>query len=168
MIILDDDFNGDDMPNHNVTIDIEKSDVPQPVLIETFSARGTNLEEALINARSAAYRFEQKDSVLNFDRHLEMPQGFLWRGQELHLTLKVPLNAKIIIDQKLDRNINFNIYDCKDQGNNNGITTATYIMTANGLECKTDTSNITADKILEKIKASKDTGVPDTTNAPEH
>jgi hypothetical protein len=67
-----------------------------------------------------------------------MPKGFLWRGQELHLTLKVPLNAKIVIDQKLDRNINFNIYECKEQGNNNGITTATYIMTANGLECKVD------------------------------
>jgi hypothetical protein len=138
MIILDDDFNGHDMegPNQNVTIDIEKSDVPQPVLVETFSARGGSLEEALINARNTAYRFDQKDSVLNFDRHLEMPQGFLWRGQELHLTLKVPLNAKIIIDQKLDRNINFNIYECKNEGD--GITTATYIMTANGLECKVD------------------------------
>lgn len=138
MIILDDDFNGSDMdgPNRNVTIDIEKSDVPQPVLVETFSARGSSLEEALITARSTSYRFEQKDSVLNFDRHLEIPQGFLWRGQELHLTLKVPLNAKLVIDQKLDRNMNFNLYECKTEGA--GITTATYIMTANGLECKVD------------------------------
>jgi phage shock protein PspC (stress-responsive transcriptional regulator) len=157
MIILDDDFNGDDMPNRNVNIDIEKSDVPQPVLIETFSARGSNLEEALINARSASYRFEQKDSVLNFDRHLEMPKGFLWRGQELHLTLKVPLNAKIIIDQKLDRNINFNIYECKSDGD--GITTATYIMTTNGLECKVDpikAAKFKADS-LKALKQEQDT-----------
>ncbi|WP_413670322.1 PspC domain-containing protein [Mucilaginibacter sp. Mucisp86] len=167
MIILDDDFNGDDMPNRNVNIDIEKSDVPQPVLIETFSARGSNLEEALINARSASYRFEQKDSVLNFDRHLEMPQGFLWRGQELHLTLKVPLNAKIVIDQKLDRNINFNIYECKSDGD--GITTATYIMTANGLECKVDpvkAAKLKADS-LKALRQEQDTlqASPDTAKA---
>jgi hypothetical protein len=166
MIILDDDFNGNNMegPNQNVTIDIEKSDVQQPVLIETFSARGSSLEEALINARSTSYRFEQKDSVLNFDRHLETPKGFLWRGQELRLTLKVPLNAKIIIDEKLDRNITFNIYECKNDGD--GITTATYIMTANGLECKVDpikAAKFKADS-LKALKEEQDTipASPDT------
>jgi phage shock protein PspC (stress-responsive transcriptional regulator) len=135
-IILDDDFNGTDGPYHNVNIDVERSDVPQPVLVETFSARGVDETEALNNARSATYRFEQKDSVLNFDRHLSTPKGFLWRGQEVHLTLKLPVNAKVVIDDKLDRNINFNLYECKANNNNEQGNTATFIMTANGLECK--------------------------------
>ncbi|PWK72976.1 phage shock protein C (PspC) family protein [Mucilaginibacter oryzae] len=137
-IILDDDFNGSDGPYHNVNIDIEKSDVLQPILVETFSARGVDEEEALNNARSAMYRFEQKDSVLNFDRHLSTPKGFLWRGQEVHLTLKLPVNAKVVIDDKLHRNMNLNLYQCKANNNNEQGSTATFIMTANGLECKID------------------------------
>ncbi|AYL98403.1 PspC domain-containing protein [Mucilaginibacter celer] len=136
MIILDDDFNGSDGPYHSVNIDIEKSDVAQPTLVETFSARGTDLEDALTNARAATYRFDQRDSVLNFDRHISTPKGFLWRGQEVHLTLKLPLNAKVIIDDKLDRNLNFNLYECKTTNNNDQGSTAEFVMTTTGLECK--------------------------------
>jgi len=99
MIILDDDYNGDDWDSPDrVRIDVEKSDVPQPVLIESFTARGRNDEDALINARNISYRFTQKDSILKFDRHLERLNSSLWRGQELHMTLKVPLNTKLVID----------------------------------------------------------------------
>ena len=152
-IILDDDFNGGDGPYHNVNIDIEKSDVAQPILVETFSARGTDLEDALLNARSSTYRFDQKDSVLNFDRHLSTPKGFVWRGQEVHLTLKLPVNAKVVIDEKLDRNINFNLYDCKLNNNNEQGNTATFIMTATGLECKIDPI-VAAKAKADSIKAA--------------
>lgn len=156
-IILDDDFNGGDGPYHNVNIDIEKSDVAQPVLVETFSARGTDLEDALLNARSSTYRFDQKDSVLNFDRHLSTPKGFVWRGQEVHLTLKLPINAKVVIDEKLDRNINFGLYECKTNNNNEHGNTATFIMTANGLECKVDpviAAKLKADSIKTAVEDS--------------
>jgi hypothetical protein len=47
----DDDDNNMDMPDKNIDIHIEKSDVPQPVLVESFSARGRDYENALYNAR---------------------------------------------------------------------------------------------------------------------
>jgi phage shock protein PspC (stress-responsive transcriptional regulator) len=115
MVILDDDFNGNDEMDgpSRVSIDIEKSDVPQPILVESFTARGRDYEDALTNTKNISYRFVQKDSVLKFDRHLERAAGTLWRGQELHLTLKVPLNSKLVIDTRLDVNIGFNLYDCQ-------------------------------------------------------
>jgi len=155
MVILDDDFNGNDMDSPDrVTIDVEKSDVPQPVLIESFTARGRNDEDALINARNISYRFLQKDSVLKFNRHLERLAGSLWRGQELHMTLKVPLNSKLIIDGKLDRNMNFNLYDCLQNNNPKNPAGSVFIMTPDGLQCKIDTIPATkVDTLNNKLPA---------------
>ncbi|SEO09807.1 PspC domain-containing protein [Mucilaginibacter sp. OK283] len=137
MVILDDDFNGNeemDGPNR-VSIDIEKSDVAQPVLVESFTARGRDYEDALTNTKNITYRFIQKDSVLKFDRHLERTAGTLWRGQELHLTLKVPLNSKLVIDTRLDVNIGFNPYDCQQSNKPINPLGAKFIMKENGIEC---------------------------------
>ncbi|MEN0055194.1 MAG: PspC domain-containing protein [Mucilaginibacter sp.] len=140
MVILDDDFNGNDMNSpDNVRIDVEKSDVSQPVLVQSFSARGRNDEDALTNARNVTYRFLQKDSVLKFDRNLERLDHTKWRGQELHMTLKVPLNAKLVIDGKLDRNMNFNLYDCHQNNNPRNPAGSVFVMTMDGLQCKIDT-----------------------------
>jgi phage shock protein PspC (stress-responsive transcriptional regulator) len=155
MVILDDDFNGNDMDSPDrVSIDVEKSDVPQPVLIESFTARGRNDEDALINARNISYRFLQKDSVLKFNRHLERLAGTLWRGQELHMTLKVPLNSKLIIDGKLDRNMNFNLYDCLQNNKPQNSAGSVFIMTPDGLQCKIDTIPATkVDTLNNKLPA---------------
>jgi hypothetical protein len=37
-----------DMPDKNIDVYIEKSDVPQPVLVESFSARGNDYDDALL------------------------------------------------------------------------------------------------------------------------
>lgn len=111
----------------------------QPVLEQSFIARGRNDEDALINARNISYRFIQKDSVLKFDRHLERLNNGLWRGQELHMTLKVPLNTKLVIDRKLDRNMNFNLYDCEQSNTPRNPAGSVFIMKPDGLQCKIDT-----------------------------
>ena len=137
MIILDDDFNGDDdFGTDPVNINIEKSDVPQPVLVESFTARGRDDEDALINARNISYRFTQKDSVIKFDRRLERLAGTKWRGQKLYITLKVPVNSTLVIDNKLDRNMGFNLYDCGQSNKPVNPNGSVFVMTANGLECK--------------------------------
>jgi phage shock protein PspC (stress-responsive transcriptional regulator) len=160
MIILDDDYNGNNMDSpDNVRIDVEKSDVPQPILIESFTARGRDDEDALINARNISYRFLQKDSVLKFDRNLERLNNTKWRGQELHMILKVPLNAKLVIDGKLDRNMNFNLYDCLQANTPQNPAGSEFIMTADGLQCKIDTAAIAAAAKADSIKNHL---VPDT------
>lgn len=153
MIILDDDFNGNDMDSpDNVHIDVERSDVAQPVLIESFTARGRNDEDALINARNVSYRFLQKDSVLKFDRNLERLDNTKWRGQELHMTLKVPLNAKLVIDGKLDRNMNFNLYDCQQNNTPRNPAGSVFVMSMDGLQCKIDTVAAAAAARRDSIK----------------
>jgi phage shock protein PspC (stress-responsive transcriptional regulator) len=160
MVILDDDFNGKSMDSpDNVYIDIEKSDIPQPVLIESFTARGRDDEDALINARNISYRFLQKDSVLKFDQYLERSNYTKWRGQRLLITLKVPLNTKLIIDGKLDRNINLNLHDCEWNNSPKNPAGSVFIMRADGLQCKVDSAAIAA---AAKADSLKNHLVPDT------
>jgi phage shock protein PspC (stress-responsive transcriptional regulator) len=152
-IILDaNDDNEDNFETpDNVNISIEKSDVNQPVLVESFSARGFDYGNALINAQNTTYQFSQIDSVLKFNRHLEKPLNRLWRNQEIHLTLKVPLNAILVIDRDLQNYLhNVNVYECKDINKKPDAQTANFIMTADGLQCKVDT--LLTKKPLDTVK----------------
>jgi hypothetical protein len=139
-VILDDNDNDEMNSPGNVEIYVERSDVPQPVLVESFSARGRTYEDALFNARSTTYQFSQVGNVLKFNRRLEKPMGMLWRNQELHLTLKMPINSKLILDDDIDRYIRgASVYDCKSVNKQESATSAKFIMTDNGLQCKVDT-----------------------------
>lgn len=140
-IILDDDEDNDmDMPNKNIELNIERSDVAQPVLVESFSARGRDYEDALFNARGISYQFVQEGNVLKFNRRMEKQDDRLWRAQELRLTLRIPLHSKLVIDQDLNRYIRgVDVYDCKNDNKMENATSAKFIMTANGLQCKVDT-----------------------------
>ncbi|WP_184544067.1 PspC domain-containing protein [Mucilaginibacter sp. FT3.2] len=137
MVILDDDYNGNDFGfSDPVSINIEKADIAQPSMVESFVSRGHDYEDALINAHNISYRFTQKDSVLNFDRHMELTQGAKWRGQKVYLTLRIPLNATVIIDSKLDRNLSMNLWDCQQNNKPSKPDYAIFTMTDSGLECK--------------------------------
>jgi phage shock protein PspC (stress-responsive transcriptional regulator) len=140
-IILDDDEdNNMDMPDKNIELFVEKSDVPQPVLVESFSARGSDYQEALYNARGTNYQFKQEGNILKFNRRLEKQDDRLWRAQELRLTLKIPLNSKVVIDDQIDRFVrNVSVDDCKRDNKQEDASSAKFIMTDNGLQCKVDT-----------------------------
>ncbi|GGH09576.1 PspC domain-containing protein [Mucilaginibacter phyllosphaerae] len=140
IILDDDDDNNMDLPDKNIDIYIEKSDVAQPVLVESFSARGSDYEDALYNARGTNYQFKQEGNVLRFNRRLEKQADRRWRAQRLHLTLKIPLNSKVIIDQQIDRFVrDISAYDCNQVNKKEDASAATFIMTDNGLQCKVDT-----------------------------
>jgi phage shock protein PspC (stress-responsive transcriptional regulator) len=141
MIVTDDDYNGFHDEPRSVTLYVEKSDVKQPVLEESFRANGANYEEALFNARNTTYIFSQLDTVLRFDYTLRKRPNRSWHAEEVVLTLKVPVNAKVIIDQKLDNYLqNYNLYNCRDLNKtDNKATYSIYTMTDNGLQCKVDT-----------------------------
>ncbi|MDB5131366.1 MAG: hypothetical protein JWR02_1115 [Mucilaginibacter sp.] len=123
-----------------VHISIEKSDVSQPVLIETFRAKGRSYDDALLNVRNTQYRFLQQDSVLKFDYRLYAAKDELWHDEELFMILKVPMNSTVIIDENLNDMLEgANIGDCKQLDKKDKATSATFIMTDNGLQCKIDT-----------------------------
>lgn len=122
-----------------VYLNIERSDISQPVLVKSFRARGSDYDEALINARNIKYRFSQQDSILKFDYKLFGEREILWHDETLHLTLKLPLNAKVVIDTKLKNLIvNFNVNECEDINKLKDGIPATFIMTENGLQCVVD------------------------------
>ena len=151
----------DSFEHRKVHINIEESDVNQPVLIETFKARGRSYDDALFNVRNAKYRFIQQDSVLKFDYRLYADRDDLWHDEELYLTLKVPLNALVVVDDKLSNVLEgADIYNCKRTDKKENLSFATFIMTDNGLQCKIDTV-VTAKK--DSVKTAK----ADTTAAPQ-
>jgi hypothetical protein len=57
----------------------------------------------------------------------------------LEITLKLPLNAKLVVDDNMGRIMDVNVYDCKNDNKQPNATAATFIMTTNGLQCKVDT-----------------------------
>ena len=147
--------------HRRVHINIEKSDVNQPVLIETFKARGRSYDDALFNVRNAKYRFIQQDSVLKFDYRLYADRDDLWHDEELFITLKVPLNALVVVDDKLSNVLDgADIYECKRTDKKENLSFATFIMTDNGLQCKIDT-------LVTVKKDSVKTAKADTTVAQE-
>jgi len=139
-VILDDGHSDNMMPR-NVSIDVERSDVNQVVLVESFSAKGAQYDSALKNAQNSIYNFSQRDSVLTFDRRLLLPKGSLWRDQQVELTLKVPYGVTLIIDEDMADMMRHgvNVWDCKNQNKTPDARTAPFVMTNDGLQCKVDT-----------------------------
>jgi hypothetical protein len=79
-----------------------------------------------------------------------------WHGEEIYLTLKLPMNAKVIIDRDITRILNANVYDCNqiNKKDNDKIKYATFVMTDNGLQCKVDTL-VTMKKDSVKMDTAK-------------
>lgn len=154
MVVTDDDYNGFHDEPRSVTLFVERSDISTPKLEETFRANGASYEAALYNARNTAYMFSQQDSILRFDYSVRRRPNISWHAEEVTLTLKLPLNAKVVIDQKLDNYIQgVNLYECRDLNRRDNKANYTiYMMTDNGLQCKVDTGTV----------AKKDSVVIDT------
>jgi phage shock protein PspC (stress-responsive transcriptional regulator) len=158
MVVTDENYNGFHGEPRSVTLYIEKSDVSYPVLEESFRANGSNYEAALFNARNTAYIFAQQDTVLKFDYTLRKRPHALWHAEEVVLTLKLPLNAKVIIDQKLDNYLqDVNLYDCRNLNRtDNKATFSIFNMTDNGLQCKVDTIVTVKKDSVRKDSVKKD------------
>lgn len=140
------DRNEDDFSPRSVRISIEKSDVPYPVLVEEFTARGRTYEQALSHARNTRYVFSQQDSILKFDTKLRRLQAGQWHNEEVKLTLRIPLKATVMVNDKVNEYISnyLDIGDCFPHHRDHSRTEmAPFIMTTEGLQCKLD-SAITA------------------------
>jgi len=146
----DDDNDFQSFKHRNIRLDIETSDSDQPALVESYHARGPFYEAALANARDIKYGFAQQDTVLRFDQRYYGKTDELWHDEEIDLTLKLPKNAKVVIDQNIGRIANFNINECIETNkmDPNKVSSATFVMTGNGMQCKVDT--LVVDTIIRK------------------
>jgi phage shock protein PspC (stress-responsive transcriptional regulator) len=153
MIVIDQDYDGDNEEPRSVDLHIERSDVNVPELEESYSAKGSDYDDALFNARNTNYIFAQQDSVLKFDYALRKRPNVPWRDESIDLTLKLPLNAKVIIDRKLENYVrDINLYDCNQQDKRAEYKPSVFIMTDNGLQCKIDTLVIAKKDSVTRVK----------------
>lgn len=117
----------------NVSIRIEKSLTDEMKLVTTYEGRGKTEVEAIKSAESIMYLFEQNDSVLIFPRYFKLKNNSTWRAQDVELTLYVPYNTELIIQDRVDRIVQ-SVYsgDCE----RDEYERVRWIMGKDGMECK--------------------------------
>ncbi|MVN92570.1 PspC domain-containing protein [Mucilaginibacter aquatilis] len=167
-MVLTDDDDRHELEPRSVTIDIEKSDVPYPILVQEFSARGTDYEAALENARSTRYVFMQQDSVLKFDRRLRRLNNKAWHNEKVRLTLRIPLNATIMINENINRYISnyINVYECLPPSRSGKDSEMVpFVMTEEGLKCKYEQLvPVPVDSVTQELDTNND-GIVDAGEA---
>lgn len=127
---LDNDF---DEPR-NIKLNIEKSENGKTSLSQNYKARGKTFEIALKNAQDIHYDFLQHDSLLTFSPMLQFAKTANWRGQEVELTLKVPVGTKLNISKNFSRYLDgYGYWDC-DHDSNSEFTA--WKMTDAGIKCE--------------------------------
>jgi phage shock protein PspC (stress-responsive transcriptional regulator) len=135
-IVIDKDDNHPFRIPKNVRLKIEKSDNDKTTISQTFEAEGKTFPIALRNAQNINYRYSQKDSVLIFDPKLKLKQPTSWRSQEVAISLKVPVGTRFKISKDFRYYLKF-YYDYCDE-HNEDIKYSEWIMTEDGLKCKTE------------------------------
>lgn len=126
----------------SVRLEIIRGDVQRPVLIQEFSAKGADFEEALATAQRAKHRFVQSDSLLLFNGHTYLQRGELWRDQGVNLILKIPENTTLHIEGKLNPYIDsYNLWECRPKDANSDFLSE-WVMTSDGLKCKNDSLQV--------------------------
>jgi len=127
---IDDEFKAP----RNVRLWIEKSESGKISLSQNFKSRGRNFQTALKNAQNIHYDFLQTDSLINFNPMVQLNKDTRWRGQEVELTMKVPVGTFLNISEELGRYLNGpNYWDCGHESHQ-GFTE--WVMTEDGVKCR--------------------------------
>ncbi|HEX7367856.1 MAG TPA: PspC domain-containing protein [Pelobium sp.] len=163
---------GDSLGNHTVTIsgndrdfdtpndlrfELKVAEGNLPILSKTYTAKGSNFESALRNAHKIEYYYHQNDSVLTFDSQFGLKNASLWRGQEVAIKLKVPLNSTLLIEKRIaERFFWYELNDCIDE-NAKDDTLIKVKATANGFIC-----NKTQEAIENQREYNRENGITDS------
>jgi phage shock protein PspC (stress-responsive transcriptional regulator) len=95
------EVDGDRVILGNPRLDVEKASGNSFVVIVKKSSRGRTRETAREHAADLIYRFQQQDSVLFFEPYFFLNEGDKWRDQEVHITVKVPEDGVIFLDEDM-------------------------------------------------------------------
>jgi phage shock protein PspC (stress-responsive transcriptional regulator) len=124
----------------SVRIEVIRGEVNNPTLIQEFSARGSNFEEALSTARRTKHGFVQKDSILTFDPKTHRQRRELWRDQSVKLILRVPENTRLMIEPNVNSYLlGYNVWECRPPSSKRDEYISEWKMTAEGLKCQSIT-----------------------------
>ncbi|MFI5451968.1 PspC domain-containing protein [Pedobacter sp. UC225_61] len=136
-IIVDD---SDDHPfrvPRNVRIEIVKSDNAKTTMVQTYESQGKTFQVALQNAQNINYKYTQKDSLLTLSPRLELKRESIWRNQEVHITLKVPVGTHLFLNDNIYNYLQFYYYSCNTDDQKDS-EYREWVMTEEGLKCKSE------------------------------
>ncbi len=85
----------------NPRLDVEKASGNNFVVTIKKSSRGRTQEAARDMASELKYSYQLKDSVLRFDPYFFLNEDEKWRDQEVHITLKVPVERVIFFNERM-------------------------------------------------------------------
>jgi len=140
---------GEDILLGHVKLDVERSGNNDFTVLIKKSSRGKTREAAKETSESIIYRFERKDSTLNFDPYFILEKDEKWRGQNVEITVKVPEGKAVFLNENLVEIIN----DIENVSNtwDNDMVGKTWIMKPEGLTIK-ETPAVDENKKKENIK----------------
>ncbi len=107
------DIDDDQLRVENVRFNIERTNDSRAHLDLKHSARGRNHAEARQRAQRFDFKTEQSGETLRLSEYFSVPEDALYRGQDLKVTLRLPVGTTVFLDPSLE-NI---IYDLENVQN---------------------------------------------------
>ncbi len=127
------EIDGQNLRIENVSLQIKKSKDSTASLMMKHKARGKNNSDARQRAYLFDYPFEQNGDYLILSECFSVPKEALYRGQELKLTLQLPVGAEIFLDPSIE-NLIFDIENVHNIWDGNMVG-HTWRMSQKGLVC---------------------------------
>jgi phage shock protein PspC (stress-responsive transcriptional regulator) len=87
-------------------LNIVKSETNEFSILIKSKARGRDLDKAQNNAREITYKYALQDSLLTFQPWFMLPDNSVWHKQQVDITLKVPENKTIYLDNEMVKILN--------------------------------------------------------------
>ena len=140
----------------NVRFNIEATTSPTASLELKHAASGRNHSEARQRAQSFDYPTAQVGEELRLSEYFTVPKESLYRGQDLKVTLRLPIGATVYLDESIE-NIMYHIRNVQDMYDGDMLGHL-WEMTPEGLSC-TDCTTIEyydAKEIEESIEDNLD------------
>jgi len=127
-----------------VDLDIVRADGNEFELVQEISSRGSSKQDALSGTKELQYKISQTDSSLSLSNYFSILPGKKFRGQSVHLTLKVPNGKSVYLGNDLELILN----DVKNTTNmyDGNMTDKIWTMTGGGLECSSCDPNYRGEK----------------------
>lgn len=127
-----------------VDLDIVRADGNEFELVQEITSRGSSKQDALLGTKELQYKINQTDSSLSLANYFSILPGKKFRGQSLHLILKVPNGKSVYLGNDLD----LLLHDIKNTTNmyDGDMTDKIWTMTGGGLECTSCNPNYKAEK----------------------
>jgi phage shock protein PspC (stress-responsive transcriptional regulator) len=117
----------------DVDFDIVQSSDEHAALNITRIAKGNSKDDAQKRAHHIIYHFEQKDSLLLFDRFFSLAENEVWRAQEVNIVLSIPIGKTVYFSPNMQKII----YDIDNVSNtyDDDMVRHYWMMKPEGLTC---------------------------------